>query len=258
MQNGLFWVDGNDAKEWAAECAKDLESCFGKIWPRPNGSDAAFAVELHAPTADDAKKAWQGNLDLTGRIVITWREMPGKPVSIELPLPFHGIFLRRRPDNDHPCPMAWSAPLGELPGQRWIKTAKPGVHRLRLGFRHGRYFDIELGSKKARKQSRSERLFLGSSQSYAPRLQPWLPQPGLPLSPPPQDEDAWPAIWVQLRKIVAEESKSISTLTDEDDLNHRALITFPLWLTGRPMHRDTRLWRKGAQDPAQRSVPGHR
>ena len=101
---------------------RDLDTDTITSWERETSSAISLVserdikIKLLLPTCDDARMAWENNVNLLGCIKF-YGEYEGR---FELPLPFDGVFLARSSDGMHPNRLVWDNCLVEKPGVRLI------------------------------------------------------------------------------------------------------------------------------------------
>lgn len=214
-------------------------------------------VQLNLPTLEDAITCWRQNRDLKGSILIRSENLE---VLIErVLLPFDGVFITSG-ENDHPNASVWSSWLAEAPG---IRLRKPAVKTRRnqvewtVGFPGGEEDELsvplgmnleelrrkqKLSSKERRIKSRLEVLIPGEPADYGRGCLDKLLVENLAQTI--EEHQTWGAFHEKVsdcwskntRRLkngtveLTEEGKKLLTLTDEDDLGHKVLVTFPLWL----------------------------
>ncbi len=236
--------------DWSNTAARDLGWVLQNLFPTCK-SQPPFRITLNLPSKEQARDVLEKNRNLTGSITITWHKKPAKPFILTLPLPFHGVFLRRNRNGKKALSYIWIPYLGEAPGFRLIKKyskTKKGQIWWKLGLMHGRYLEglCERNStkggregKKENKKLYSNTQFLAQPEHYPEEIKGIFESSSfiearigtsaktITLSKIDSVKDKLGEIAIQLL-----ERKSTDVL-DEDDLSHKILVTFPVWLRGR-------------------------
>ncbi|MBI5818310.1 MAG: hypothetical protein HZA88_04925 [Verrucomicrobia bacterium] len=238
QQPGLFWLGQEDAASWAAAAGQHLDYSLGPVFGE------GFRVELKLPSAETAKKTVAANLDLLGELAITWKNSPDT-LRLEIALPYHGVFVKRSKNSVVSRLAVWAAWLGERPGFRHLwKAVEKGkkAESWRLGLPGGNYAGESCEDLTEEKDEEEERddVFSDSPQilpSYdllPGFLQEVCQQQGPVVLPPKEGTDKRHEFWAKVHDLATKNSKSPEAIiTDEDDLDHRSLITFPVWLKAR-------------------------
>jgi len=241
---GLYWQSSDsdssgfsiEAETWADSCSEALNWCFGRLFAP--GSTPSFEVEIVPPGVDQAQEAFHNNYDLRGSLRITWQVQPEKPLELSVPLPYNGVFVSRRQGSTSALLSVWSNWLGEAPGFRLVRPtslARRDQVEWRVGLPRGYFVGSPLADDlpervKTRLANQSDRFFCESS------LYPdWL-RSALGVYVPKKRENAvWDdSPWKMIHETVVEHCRAHDLpVSDQEDLNHRALITFPVWLKGR-------------------------
>ena len=133
--NWLMFGDGD--RETLEAWEQSVSCCLRKAIPDVAG------IRLRLPSCEEASFAMKSNLDLTGGLDVAFRD--GEILRHEIPLPYHGVFVRRGADAENrssPKRMVWSGWLGEMPGIRMARVAN-GKTELRLGLPDGRFVVID-------------------------------------------------------------------------------------------------------------------
>ena len=123
--NWLMFGDGD--RETLDSWEQSITDCLRKVSPDLAG------VSLDLTSCDGASFAIRNNLDLTGSMKVSFRN--GETQEHEIPLPYHGVFVRRGMDTENrnlAQRMVWSSWLAEKPGIRWARVAN-GNKELRMG-----------------------------------------------------------------------------------------------------------------------------
>jgi len=188
-------------------------------------------VERSEPDEEAARRAWAENRTLLGavRLRLAADGAAGETLELPHPAPWHGVFLFRAAGAS-PRIAVWVPWLGEAPGL--VAVRRPGGDaELRLGGLGGTYRRIAL-TPPARERRQPSKVppppFLPAAAGcYPGGIGQRLAAAG-PVVP------ARAAIWQQIEAEARElaENGAFSPL-DPDDLAHRVLVTFPLWLEAR-------------------------
>jgi hypothetical protein len=205
-----------------------LETVFG----------GGLTVELKLPNADAAKKAVMENQDLLGELTLVWPTFSDKLLHLEIPLPYDGVFVKRRENSGTPGLAVWASWLGELPGFRYLR--KPGDDELvywRVGLPRGGYVQARCGnlSDERRKRAFPRRLRILPPRSRWPHfLHDAYDLKGAVDIPEKGRPDKRGGFWGLVHDLATKNKSSGGVgITDEDDLDHRVLVTFPVWLKAR-------------------------
>lgn len=226
MEKKSNWLLFNESMkdEWCEETARLLERVLGKDH---------VVVDLRLPTKKEAQSAFTNNLNLTGELTIAMDD--NAPLGIELPLPYDGVFLRARPDDKDAftaSTMVWHSWLGEKPGFRFVKTPGGDVF-WRVGLPGGQSI-----GRKIEKNGTSEKKRPGGKEADKANGLEWLRSFGK-NSLGWDDDCAWLAAkdWDEMHDIAcriysekADAEDMEKQVFDADDLAHRMLLTFPVWL----------------------------
>lgn len=219
-----LWLDESNALEWASACRGEITLWFAGLAGNDAVSDS-LTVMVEPPTQEQAAAAFSGNRNLTGQVKLSWQD---QEIGLTLPMPFNGAFLSTRPGLQKGLMSVWGSWLGEAQGFRRIRSADEveagrNSSRWRLGLPGGRQFEASatnlLEDKAAfdRLAARLPRLYFGDRNSYPEHVRPHLALFGLSSGV----EDFLDAVNALLPN---------SNETAEDDLDHRVLVTFPVWL----------------------------
>jgi hypothetical protein len=230
----LFWRAGQSSTEWEIECGRELSHLLGPLIAT-SASDDIFQVVLDLPTADAAKAAFAANMDLTGSVSISLAKLGAASLVLSVPLPFHGVFIRRSADAARAISYVWCPWLGEAPGFRYIRPTSKASRDLvfwRMGLPGGYYFQAPCGALNS--ELASEAL---------PELMPWLSKESLypdwiqdtiskhslflSIKSPAKAVAFWNEIHTSAAKYFHD---GTARVTGEDNLNHRALMTVPVWM----------------------------
>ena len=234
--SSVLFRDHADGESWAAAASSHLGFVLGPVF------GGGFTVELNFPDAEAAKKKVAANLDLLGEIVLGRSPVSEKSLRLQIPMPYHGIFVKHREDSGSPGLAVWASWLGELPGFRFFKPnggPKREIVHWRLGLPNGRYVQCPCAELKAGQQDKifPDTARLLPSQSSLPKFLRELCEQTGPVAFP-QNQGRKNAskepFWQELHRIACEALQTEGVkVTDEDDLNHRSLVTYPVWLKGR-------------------------
>lgn len=136
-------------RDWDRDTIESWEAKTSELIRRlPGGRD--IAVNLHLPTKDDARAAWENNVNLYGSIVLEgWHDK--EDCKFDFPLPFDGVFLARSSGGIHPNRLVWDNCLVEKPGIRLIRGNDGSEEKFRLGFANGDHLDIPCSLKQPEK-----------------------------------------------------------------------------------------------------------
>lgn len=222
------WLTPDISEPWAKSAKLQLLAVFQPLF------GATLTVDLVVPEAQAARKAAAENQDLLGEVKIKCSSVSNDPLEIKLPLPFHGVFLKGG-DGSGPSKFAvWSAWLGELPGFRYLRSpANSESCFWRIGLPGGGYVQARC---KNLTEEQVERAFPPRLRILPPRsalptfLHEVFEQQGLFEFPDKGARDKGRRFWAQVHDVVKKQFSLGDSLTDEDDLDYRGLITFPVWL----------------------------
>lgn len=234
--NSGLWIDETKAQAWAEACQRDIA-----VWLGALAGDPAFArnlrIEVSPPTKKDAKRAFDSNTSLVGTVKFGWFEADA---ALSIPMPFNGVFLFRREKARHPLVTAWPSWLGEAPGVRVLRP-RSEVRRddimWRVGLPGGKFVEAPLVSPKNLKAAAKKKLadigprYCGNPQNFPE----WLRDAMGLLGPHGTGKDTQPAgkAWQSVHELIYANHSSLMPPSDEDDLDHRILVTFPVWLRHR-------------------------
>jgi len=214
--------DENDPiNEWA-DTVKEWEDETGSMLARVLHMSDPFQLSLSLPDEAAAAAAWNGNHDLKGCVRI--RHVLGLDIELPCFLPFDGVFISERTDDLRPLPIVWSSWLCEAPGVRIVIPASKRmrdekIRELRVGLPGGNFIRMVLGSPE-QKELKKKEIGLGRFDAEESKYPSWLFEliSGKPNA-------VWNDVYVR-----ANELRSTIKESDQDDLAHRILMTFPLWL----------------------------
>ena len=225
--NPGLWLDKNSSAAWADACRLEILTWLGTLG---GGSEAIsdLRVSVEPPTQEQAKAALDENLDLQGEVACDWK---GQIVTLALPMSFHGVFLSRRPEFKRGLISVWASWLQEAPGFRVVQLAGRGRGKKpqwRIGRPGGRY--LAGGCKsltgEEKQQFRKERYF-GAGSLYPE----WLAE-NLAIYGRKRNQSNAPISSEEILNCIQRHAADLQP-TDEDDLDYRRLITFPVWLKHR-------------------------
>ena len=243
-----FWPDDS---ETLTSWQDDVSNCLGGV-----SESHVKRVSLGLPSQEDARLAWRDNVDLHGTISFETDKGPIGP--FEIALPFSGVFIKRGNKGDVPNAYTWSSWLAELPGVRRVWSMTDDIQKLtasvRIGLLDGRYIELPCVKKSDAEENRQlnkirdmideVRLLLACAKtSEAQKLYPkWVidalsgvvnvvDSPGIKKNSKTV-QDALVKFAVQVR-----ENADGLPICDRDDLQHRMLVTFPVWLRYRILRR---------------------
>lgn len=209
------------AKEWEATI-KEWQDETGAMLARVLHMSTPFQIMLSLPDEADVKQAWNGNNDLQGAVAITHPR--GLDIKLDCFLPFDGVFVSRRVDGLRPLPIVWSSWLCEAPGVRIVRPASQnqrnkGIKELRVGLPGGNYVRALIGKNMQMDLTGLEKKKVGSWQLDAEQSK----YPAWLLERIGQPKATWKDVlenppWGEIGE------------SDQDDLDHRILMTFPVWL----------------------------
>ena len=195
-------------------------------------------VKLRLPTMDDARAAWENNVNLLGRIEF-FGDFEG---GVEIALPFDGVFLARSANGIHPNRLAWDNCLVERPGIRLIRIKEEGDKDKNLLFRigcvNGDSLDVPISAKKGSKKfsenttklvNFAKRRQFDLSVNLQPECFPaWFRSVISDI----RNEDPAPSGEGVLKRLLGDvqKYKTVIEKFDREDIAHRAVMSFPKWL----------------------------
>jgi hypothetical protein len=208
-------------KEWD-ETIKEWQDETGAMLARVLHMSTPFQVTLSLPDETGAQEAWDGNDDLKGSVGIAHPR--GLDIKLDCFLPFDGVFVSRREDGLRPLPIVWSSWLCEAPGVRIVRPASQnqrdkGSKELRVGLPGGNYVRVVIDKNMQMNLAGLEKKKAGPWQLDAEQTKypAWLSERvGKPNA-------TWKGVLEHAPLGEIDES-------DQDDLDHRILMTFPIWL----------------------------
>lgn len=230
LMNLGLWIDDANAAGWADVFRTEICAWLSAL-AGPNGSQPVEALEtsIAPPTFDHAKRAFDTNGNLSGCVRY---EFDGQSVEIEIPMPFHGVFLSHRQKYQRPLVSVWGSWLTERVGFRLVRPTSPSRRKeiqWRIGLPGGKYLAGDLEKLTAQQERQLEKThYFGNLQAYPEWLQSHLAVLGLRSASKSKSSTrlAWYKVIEAIRACAIEP-------TDEDDLEHRILMTFPAWLKHR-------------------------
>ena len=220
--NWLMFGDGD--RETLDSWEQSITDCLRKVSPDLAG------VSLDLPSCDGASFAIRNNLDLMGNMKVSFRN--GETQKHEIPLPYHGVFVRRGMDAENrnlAQRMVWSSWLAEMPGIRWARVAN-GNKELRMGLPDGRFIAIDR-TKYSKTNNLSEIPFV----LWWARLRKHVYDKGLldVLSQHEQRKRNRASFGAFCDDVAKWAEANGAMVSDADDLDHRMAVTFPVWLRNR-------------------------
>lgn len=93
---GVFWNKQDDALSWAEAATSSVGRVLGSVFA------GGLVVEPRLPDAETAKNKVSANLDLLAEIVLRWSGLNDKPLRLEIPMPYNGVFVKHRDDSGTP------------------------------------------------------------------------------------------------------------------------------------------------------------
>ncbi len=200
------------------------------------------------PTKDDARQALAQNTDLHGKITLTFDDL-GKSFDVDqILLPYEGLFVRHKENSQRPLIMVWNSWLDEMPGLRLVRLPQQEGQNeqqrqkleWRLGLPGGGFLkstqkagkktgtptaSVESGQESSRKST--QKAGKGTPKKIPPFLKEFI-QNNSGLYPDVKMETV--NTWKDLLGLLSSLPKEEKGASDLDDLEHRILITFPVWL----------------------------
>jgi hypothetical protein len=241
--NKNLWIDPSNAKEWAELCHREITNWLSVIaGEEPGQSQFAKGLKItfQAPKPQYAANAVKRNRTLTGRIQFHWGD---EVKSLEVPMPFNGVFLFRRQGSARPLVSVWPNWLAERHTFRVVlptgeRKRKENQLEWRLGLPDGSWIGAplvplkKLTSGEKRRLQRKNPGYIGAPAD----LPDWLKDCLSVFGPRPfgkkTGQNSPKAIWEAIHKLALKQHDkgNLIPASDEDDLEHLRLITFPLWL----------------------------
>ena len=229
-----LWIDETNAAEWSDSCHKEVANWFGVLGGNSGHTENPL-FSLVAPSKDEAKGAFVRNTDLDGHF---YCRRGDEIVELRLPMSFHGVFLSHRQKFQEALVSVWGSWLGEAPGFRVVRPtslARREKVEWRVGLPGGSYLGAplhELKNGEKEKLSRQKMRLIGSPAVYPPWLREVLGVYG-PRGAGMKDGKSSAKTWLDVHAAVLANLEQMPEATDEDDLQHRILVTFPVWLKHR-------------------------
>lgn len=227
-QNGL-WIDEINAKAWQEGCREAISAWLTPLAGTLPGELGELNVSITPPDEAAAAAAWRGNHSLHGKVTVSWNKAS---LDLEFPMPYQGIFLFHRPESGRAFVSVWTSWLAEAPGIRLahpvsLAKRKAKIVEWRVGLPGGRRLSSPLGKKPnaTALKSLATLSYFGDPGLYPEWLRPHLATMGLREAK--GRKKAIPGLW---QKILAEHHDDLGEPSDADDLGHRILVTFPVWL----------------------------
>ena len=231
--SGITWTHPSNTTSWVKAATAHLNCALGSVL-------GGLGVQLSPPDYPAAKKAMESNQDLLGELMVSSCSAFAQPLGFSIPLPFDGVFIARRQDSDTPLSLIWGAWLGEAPGFRLVRpTSKKRREEIewRVGLPRGYFVGAacrpfqDLTAAEAETLTGQKQRLLCNSKAYPEWLRPILGNYGPRGVSSPQKVGS---AWKEIHNAILDRVRTGSLpLSDQDDLNHRSLITFPVWLVGR-------------------------
>src|SRR5487761_2363108 len=197
------------------------------------GASAPSMDSIRAILADSV--TGEGTLHFHRLPVLVWSAVPDKPLRLEIPAPYHGVFVKYREDSGTPGLAVWASWLGELPGFRYVR--EPGNSKLvfwRVGLAGGGYVQARCArlDNEQRRRAFPERLRILPPRSAWPQfLRAAYDLKGAVDIPTKEETDKTGGLWGLVHDLaVKNKIPGGADITDEDDLKYRVLVTFPVWL----------------------------
>lgn len=232
--NWLFWRGGQNVAEWGFRCGQELSSLLALLVPS-KPSEGGVRVLLELPTADAAQSAQASNSDLMGCVRVSLADFDGADLKLSIPLPFHGVFARRSTDGPRGVLYVWAPWFGEAPGFRYIRPTAAALRDKvfwRMGLPGGYYVQAPceaLNEKQAARMLPKRMPWISDDRPYPEWVRPSIEEfsPVLPV----KSAASARAFWNEIHENAVKRFQvGIGPVTDEDDLDHRALMAFPVWL----------------------------
>jgi hypothetical protein len=228
-----LWIDETNTTAWQDACKASLSA-----WLAPLAGNEAdqvlpdLVVTVSPPDGESAKAAFVGNYSLVGRVALQWGEVG---MEFEIPMPYHGHFLFHRQDSGRASTSVWTNWLTEAPGFRLAHPVSQGKRdagkiEWRLGLPGGWCLRGIVGSKPSKALSKqfAKRNYSGSPTPYPEWLRPHLAVMGLRGAQ--ENANVGADRWMEILNRHQSEWVNRAVISDGDDLDHRILMTFPVWL----------------------------
>lgn len=228
----LFWNSRNCSQSWVSVCTAQLQSLCYPVFT------AKLETELLIPDPNGARSAMSGNQDIFGDLIVNWKVLRNATLRFRVPIPYHGVFGKHSNKSAAARLAIWSAWLGELPAFRYLR--RPGDTETvywRMGLPGGGYVQARCGelSDDQRKRAFPKRLRILPPRSALPTFLHNLYDAHGPVDLPlsgrtPKRDGLWDSVH---ESATAHWQSGEAVVTDEDDLEYRALVTYPVWLKAR-------------------------
>jgi hypothetical protein len=235
MTNSVnLWIDETNAVKWAESCHKELADWFCFLGRNSENIENP-QFNLVPPSKDAAKHTLDRNTDLEGHISCRWGN---ETVELQIPMPFHGVFLSHRQNFQNALVSVWGSWLGEAPGLRVMRPtslARREKEQWRLGLPGGFYVSAPLRALKAGEKERLSQQkprHIGDLSVYPVWLRDVLGVYG-PRGASKSADKVSAKVWLDVHDAILANLAEMSVVTDEDDLEHRILLSFPVWLRHR-------------------------
>lgn len=248
---------------WLGDAAIKVTCC------RPMArSLESFSASWVLPGPAEARQAWEENRTLLGRVELAFSPGEGQ-LELPIPAPFERVFLIRDPGAERPAAWSWVPWLGQvaglwlLRGRRGARSGDDSAWRWRLGGLGGAYVEGMPDGEAAHRRAPAHRagakvarapFVFGPAAAYPEALRPLLAELG-----PVVHSARFDGLGAQVAEVARSLLSSGAALLDEDDLEHRALVTFPVWLEARlalKLAGDTR--RRAGRAPQEQGSPPER
>lgn len=246
LKDKNLWIDETNAVSWADACHKEIALWLstiagGKLGERVSHIANNLRIEVRPPIRESAEEAFHRNVTLEGEVAFRWFD---EEQVLRIPMPFHGVFLNRREGAIHPLASTWPSWLTEARAFRIVrptslKQREKGLREWRIGLPDGGWLGAPLKKGqsprlcKLPKTEIKRAVYLGRIANLPDPLgyQLGLYGPFGTSGRPQPPQKAWQAIQRLILKL--EVSGNLPEASDEDDLNHKLLVTFPVWLKQR-------------------------
>ena len=238
-----LWIDHTNAAEWAELLRQEVTAWLAPLAGLAPDAVEGLKIKVSPPSQEEATEAMRGNHDLRGRIVLEWN---GVPVNLEIPMSYHGVFLSHRTESQHPAVSVWTGWLADVPGIRLVKspgTAGEGKDlKWKIGLPGGKFLKgqvvksavnkgmarLMLSVNERMRTSTSPSQYLDSRHAFPECLSEHVAAIG--VIGKADRKDLTETMWNALPEVPFAD---LGAATDEDDLEHRILMTFPVWLKHR-------------------------
>lgn len=213
----LRFINPTTANDVKDKSVRDWEESTGKLLEKV--LHEPYQVELELPTSEEARVCWEQNADLKGKIRI---KIDNKEVVVldDVLMPFDGVFILSS-ENASPNAMIWTSWLAEAPGFRLVNPSVK-TRRGKVEWVVGRPGGLPCVSSRRLPSSKIES-WLWDYDAYG-KLDELVRS-----IRNNRDEAEWSDIQKAIKKFGRERPRA-SELLDEDDLEHKVLMTFPVWL----------------------------